>query len=34
VVRSVLADSPAASSFICSDIDSAFRGDYLASFGL
>jgi 3-hydroxyisobutyrate dehydrogenase len=34
MLRSVLADSPAASSFICGDIGSLFHGDYLASFGL
>ena len=34
VLRHNLADSPAASTFICSDIGSVFRGDYLASFGL
>ena len=34
VLRDVLADSPAASAFIRSDIGLVFRGDYLASFGL
>jgi 3-hydroxyisobutyrate dehydrogenase len=34
VLHDTLADSSAASTFICRDIGSVFRGDYLASFGL
>lgn len=34
VLRHTLADSSAASTFICRDVGSVFRGDYLASFGL
>jgi 3-hydroxyisobutyrate dehydrogenase len=34
MLRRSLADSPAASTFIRSDISAVFRGDYLASFGL
>lgn len=34
VLQRTLADSSAASTFICRDIGSVFRGDYLASFGL
>lgn len=34
VLQHVLAGSPAASRFICSDIGLVFRGDYLDSFGL
>lgn len=34
VLRHILADSAAASTFICRDVGSVFRGDYLAAFGL
>jgi 3-hydroxyisobutyrate dehydrogenase len=34
ILRRVLADSAAASGFICRDLDALLDGDYLASFGL
>jgi 3-hydroxyisobutyrate dehydrogenase len=34
VLHDTLADSSAASTFICRDVSSVFHGDYLASFGL